>query len=75
MKGRCERGGVKINGLTLDRTEIFHLFRQKGRRAGWVYCQQCGGGERFEGMADNLSDIRNMVLMERVAKADVGIRV
>lgn len=61
------RGGVKMNGLTLDRTEIFHLFRQKGRRAGWVSCHLCGGGERFEGIADSLSDIGNMVLMERVA--------
>lgn len=51
-----------MNELTLNRMEILHLFRQKGRRSGWVSCQQCRGGERFEGVANSLSDIGDMVL-------------
>lgn len=48
MRGRHERGGVKVNGLTLNRIERFHLLRQKGR-AGLVYCQQGGEGRDLKG--------------------------
>lgn len=61
-EGKTWESGVEVNELTLNRMEILHLFRQKGRRSGWVSCQQCWGGERFEGVANSLSDIGDMVL-------------